>query len=315
MDFLSKLMLFGVKYGIIINKMSVKNYSPLRYPGGKAKLLPFMKNTIKLNFKKCDDVIYIEPYAGGAAIALGLLLDGVVTDVYINDADPAIYCFWDDVLRHSKKFINKIYDTEITVTEWEKQSKIYHENKHGNAKQKFELGFATFFLNRCNHSGVLKGGIIGGKKQNGKYTIDCRFNKNELVKKITQISAMSKHIHLSCEDAAKWLQSDTVAQLLSKKSLFYLDPPYYIKGRQLYKNAYTHTDHKHISQIVRKTKGFWIVSYDDVPEIRGLYKWVHVNNILDLNLLYSLSHTNKSGNEVMFISNKLRKIPNSIFDD
>lgn len=290
--------------------MSSNNYSPLRYPGGKAKVLPFVKALIKANFETNKEVIYIEPYAGGAAVALGLLIDGYVTNIYINDADPAIYCFWDNVLRHSRKFINKIHDTEISISEWERQSKIYRENKHSNARQRFDLGFATFFLNRCNHSGVLKGGIIGGKKQQGKYTINCRFNKEDLIKRIKRIAKLKNNIHLSCEDAHSLLKSNAISELISKASLLYLDPPYYVKGKQLYKNSYTHEDHCKIAELMKSIDGAWIVSYDDVPSIRNLYKWVDRNRVLDINLMYSVAHTSKNGKEVMFISKKLQTIQN-----
>lgn len=289
--------------------MKTRNYSPLRYPGGKAKLLPFIVDLIKNNLKSCKNIIYIEPYAGGAAVALGLLLDGHVAEVYINDADPAIYCFWENVIKHCKKFINKIKNTDVSVSEWEKQSKIYHENKYANEKQRFELGFAAFYLNRCNHSGVLKGGIIGGKQQLGKYTIDCRYNKEELIRKMMRIYAKKKFIHISCMDAAEWLKSDKIRQLISHGAVLYLDPPYYIKGKQLYKNSYTHEDHKKIAKTMRTIRGNWIVSYDDVPAIRELYKWVSSPNILELNLQYSLSHTNDKGKEVLFVSKNIKHIP------
>lgn len=290
--------------------MLSNNYSPLRYPGGKAKLLPFVKALIKSNFSTKDKIVYVEPYAGGAAIALGLLIDGFVSDIYINDADPAIYCFWNNVLKHSKKFINKINETEISISEWERQATIYRANKHANANQRFELGFATFFLNRCNHSGVLKGGVIGGKSQIGKYTIDCRFNKKELIKKIQRIAKLKSSIHLSCKDAYLWLKSNHISELICQPSLFYLDPPYYVKGKQLYKNSYTHNDHCKISDLMSGMEGAWIVSYDDVPNIRDLYKWVDKNRVLDVNLMYSVAHSSKNGREVMFVSKKIKKIPN-----
>lgn len=289
--------------------MKISNYSPLRYPGGKAKLLPFITDLIKKNLTSCDKVIYIEPYAGGAAVALGLLLDGHVEEIYINDADPAIYCFWENVIKHCKKFANKIRNTDISVSEWEKQSKIYHENKCANEKQRFELGFAAFFLNRCNHSGVLKGGIIGGKQQLGKYTIDCRYNKEELIRKMMRIHEKKKFIHLSCMDAGEMLKSDKIKRLMSHGAVLYLDPPYYVKGKQLYKNSYTHEDHKNIARIIRTLRGNWIVSYDDVPAIRDLYNWVSKSNVLELDLKYSLSHTKSKGKEVLFISKNIKRIP------
>ena len=142
-------------------------YSPLRYPGGKGKILSFMIDLIKLN--KLENIEYVEPYVGGAAVALGLLLNNMVSKIYINDSDKAIYAFWDSVLNYTDEFIQKIEKTPITVEEWRIQKSIYNNiEQHSD----LDIGFSAFFLNRCNRSGVLKGGIIGGYEQNGKWKID-----------------------------------------------------------------------------------------------------------------------------------------------
>ena len=147
--------------------------SPLRYPGGKSKLEKFVASVCDLN--NITDH-YIEPYAGGASIALHLLFNGHVKRVTINDLNLSLYAFWNSVLNHAEKFCTLIENTEIDIKNW-KQLKGIQKNKTANL---FELGFSTFFLNRTNHSGILDGGIIGGVNQNGKYKIGCRFNKKKI---------------------------------------------------------------------------------------------------------------------------------------
>jgi len=273
----------------------MKFYSPLRYPGGKNKLAKFIaliceKNNINGH--------YVEPYAGGASVALYLLINGYVKEITINDLDRGVYAFWYSVLNDTEKFCKKIKNTKITVENWEKFKKI-HANA-GNAKL-FDLGFATFFLNRTNRSGLIDGGVIGGKTQKGKYKIDCRFNKKELIERINIIASYKKKIHLYNLDASDLI--DKIQQEnKNPNAIFYFDPPYYLKGPSLYMNYYNEYDHEEISRKIQKIKNMrWIVSYDNVPEIRKLYKNFRKK---EYSLPYN-AHTIKTGKEVLFFSRNL----------
>ena len=145
---------------------------PLRYPGGKWRIAPFFENVIRLNGLSLTQ--YIEPYAGGASLALSLLFTELVSEIHLNDIDPAIYAFWYSVLTRNQDFIQLLNQTQVTPDEWQKQKAIYAK---GATSDQFALGFATFFLNRTNHSGILNAGMIGGRKQQGTWKIDARFNR------------------------------------------------------------------------------------------------------------------------------------------
>lgn len=277
----------------------MNSFSPLRYPGGKAKILDFMRYLIIYNFKG-KKPIYVEPYAGGAAVALGLLLNNDVSEIHINDFDKAIFWVWKNIIDHSKEFIKKIRKTNVTLKEWYRQREIYDKGNEG-----FDLGFATFFLNRCNHSGIITGGCIGGLAQDGKYKIDCRFNKEELIQRIKCISAVSNRIKLYNEDTAKLLTRNKDE---FKNCLLYLDPPYYEAGHKLYQNHYNDSDHKEILKIMKKLGGYWIVSYDNKPFIVDLYKDFHP-------YYFSLTYCANSireGKEVIFFSKKIKHIPDTL---
>jgi DNA adenine methylase len=283
-----------------------KIYSPLRYPGGKAKVLNFMIELLANNsFTKTP--AYVEPYAGGAAVALGLLLEGYVSEIYINDYDSAIYSFWEYCIkRHSRNLIKKIRDTKITIKEWQKQVEIYNDPKR---EEGFDLGFAAFFLNRCNRSGIIKGGVIGGLDQEGAYKIDCRFYKESLISRIKAIAKHRHNIHIYKENTRDFLQREDMREIL-QNCLLYLDPPYYKKGRQLYKNFYQHKDHEEIANIMRSLNGKWVVSYDNQPEIQELYKEFEKR---EFNLTYFAGYRNgsrkKDGKEIMFFSPNITVIP------
>ena len=276
-------------------------YSPLRYPGGKAKILDFMRYLVVYNFKGKKPV-YVEPYAGGAGVALGLLLNNDVSEIHINDFDKAIYWFWKDIKDHPKEFIKKIRKTKVTLKEWYRQREIYNEHEKG-----FDLGFATFFLNRCNHSGIITGGCIGGIEQNSDYKIDCRFNKDDLIERIERIAAVSNRINLYNKDTSKLLIEN---QEKFSNCLLYLDPPYYGAGHKLYQNYYDDSDHKEISRIMKKLGGYWVISYDNEPFIVDLYKNFRPHYF---NLTYYASSI-KQGKEVIFFSKKIKHIPDNIVD-
>lgn len=240
-------------------------YSPLRYPGGKGKLAPFMKMIIK----KAGHTggTYIEPFAGGAGIAIDLLLNGIVSEIVINDYDKGVYSFWKAILTETDRFISDINNVALTISEWERQRTIYLNQQK---KYSYELGFATFYLNRTNRSGIIKGGVIGGKAQSGKWTMGVRFHREHLTERILKIALHKSHIHLYNKDINSFLLN--YAPKYSDNALIYFDPPYYEKGRELYMNFLQHKDHVKIkSEIERLQKADWVITYDNCPEILNLY--------------------------------------------
>ena len=238
--------------------------TPLRYPGGKAKFAPAIKQIIEKNNLHGH---YIEPYAGGAGVALDLLFSGYCNDIHINDLDLAIYHFWKSITEQTEDFIRLTKDTKVTMEEWHKQKAILKEKENISS---LEYGFAAFFLNRTNRSGILKAGVIGGLNQTGNYKLDCRFNKADLIQRIERIGSVDKHIHVTNFDTEEWLT--TLDDNIPVNSLIYLDPPYYEKGQGLYRNYYQHKDHVAIKEKLAKVKMPWVVSYDNHPNIREIYQ-------------------------------------------
>jgi len=276
--------------------MDNKISSPLRYPGGKSKLTPFIDNVLYNN--QFSNPIYIEPFAGGAGIALNLLLSNKVSEIYLNDKDISIYSFWQTILRNKNKLIDKIFKTPITIDEWLKQRDIQtNKIKHNQ----FDIAFSTLFLNRTNRSGIIKAGAIGGKSQSSFWKLDARFNKETIVNRIEMIHAKKKQIKVFNEDAIEFINSKII-HLPRKQSLIYFDPPYYNKGNQLYMNFFEHNDHLKIATYIKTLKHKWIVSYDDTPEIKEMYKYV--KNTKNIFTRYSAGKSSL-GKEILFASNKL----------
>lgn len=247
-----------------------KSLSPLRYPGGKSKIYEKVKLLIEAN-DLCNKT-YVEPFAGGFGIGIRLLQDNIVQSAVLNDVDIHIYHFWYSVLNCTDNLIKKIVDTPITIEERDRQKKIY-EDKDAIP---VDDGFATLFLNRVNYSGVIKGGPIGGISQNGEYKVDCRFNKSEIIKKIQKIAKLKEQIELYNCDACDLIINRLIG---TKENLFFnIDPPYVVKGSQLYTNYFKEADHKYLSEIINRYLHDipWIMTYDDCSLIREIYSQYHL---------------------------------------
>lgn len=271
------------------------HYSPLRYPGGKNKLANFIA---KICFDNNIDGHYVEPYAGGASVALYLLLEGKVSKITINDIDRSIYAFWHSIKYKTRKFCKLIEETDITLENWRKFVEVQKNKKKASL---LELGFSTFFLNRTNRSGILDAGVIGGLSQSGTYKIDCRFNKQELIKKIKLIAKRKKDINIYNLDAIDLIEK-IKNESRNSNTIFYFDPPYYLKGQSLYMNHYKHDDHYAVSEAIKNIKNIhWIVSYDSVPQVKKLYVDFRKKEYS----LWHSAHQAKEGAEVLFFSNKL----------
>lgn len=266
-------------------------YSPLRYPGGKGKLAPFMETLIE----KTGHVggTYVEPFAGGAGIALELLEKNIVSQIVINDYDKGIYSFWKAILTETDRFVETIEAVPLTMDEWNKQRNIIITN--GN-KYSFELGFATFYMNRTNRSGIIKGGVIGGAEQSGNWKMDARFNKERLIQRIRKIEERKEAIRVYNKDVVSLIQN--YLPKYEKNAFVYFDPPYFEKGKQLYLNFFDYRDHVRIEKMVNDLVNCdWVITYDDVPEIADIYS-EHILRRFDLN--YSVAVKRKASEIIIF---------------
>lgn len=279
-----------------------KTFSPLRYPGGKACLSNFITEMVCAN--QLNGGVYLELYAGGAGAALSMLFDGTFQRIHINDYDYHIYCMWESIINDHESFIEKIESTEVTIDEWHRQKNIYNL---GRDVMPLDLGFATFFLNRTNRSGIIyKAGPIGGINQTGNYKIDVRFNKTDLIDRIKKIASYRDQILLTNLDAVDIINNLRIHHPDTERLFLYLDPPYYKKGKFLYLNNYAHSNHKILAEAVAELVGVkWLISYDNVPEIREIYKDYRMSTF-DLN--YTLQ-SKKFGKELLVFADSLQLGP------
>lgn len=281
----------------------INNYSPLRYPGGKSSAAGYFANVLSANGIGTNGV-YCEPFAGGAGVALTLLLTRRVARIVINDFDPCISALWVSLLSEPGRFIEEIDKCEISLESWEMHRANYDNSASinlANDDERFSLGFSTFFLNRTNRAGILpKAGPIGGRKQDGRYRMDARFKKHVLIERIQKIASVRDRISFYSYDALEFIKTLEVIECESKRLFLYLDPPYYHRGRELYLNFYNHLDHELLAQYMSRFKYCkWMMTYDNCSEIQELYTNQSLS-IRDFTLQYSLQRVRKAKEILIF---------------
>ena len=281
------------------------NYSPLRYPGGKSKIAPLIRTIMQTSNN--THTTYIEPFAGGSGVALNLLLEGYVNHIVINDYDKAIYSFWRALKDDSSGFLELMDTTPLSMDEWRRQKEIYTTQ---NKRYSLELGFAAFYLNRTNRSGILSAGPIGGYAQTGSYDISARFNRAVLIAKIQDIIAHRNQIDVYNKEVRSFIQR--VIPQYEEQSFVYFDPPYFVNGQRLYKNALKPEDHADIAQhIMQDIVCDWVITYDNVPQLRESYaKYPQRSYTLN----YSAANKGKGAELIVFSSLDLVPTQDAILD-
>lgn len=277
---------------ISMNDSSLRSVSPFRYPGGKAFLSSFLADRLPQSVN--GERHYAEPFCGGAGAALILLKSQRVSHLHLNDADIRIYSAWRAMLTESERFIERLITTPVDLDTWHWASDLV---KSGAPKEyNFDLGYATYFLNRTSRSGIIIGaGPIGGYNQTGNWKIDARFNSSALANRIRWVGSVCDKVTLTNEDGLTFLHR-SLQRIPLINTLFFVDPPYVQAGGRLYLNAMNEAKHIALSDILQNSQlQHWILTYDDHPLIRSIYS---KQKIEQLGVSYSLQNKRKE-NEVL----------------
>lgn len=268
--------------------------SPLRYPGGKGRLAPYLARVLASQSATIET--YCEPYAGGAGAGLQLLTDGHVSRLIINDLNPGIAAFWRSVFFQTDAFIALVADCAVDIHNWHRQRTVYRTPPEHDD---LALGFATFYLNRTNRSGILGARPIGGLEQTGNWLIDARFNKPDLIERILNLRRLAAQVDVRQERAVELIRT---LNRRKRPVLMYVDPPYVLPGEGLYMTDHSWPEHEKLERVLTKSPHPWMLTYDADDQTRELYRDFRC-------LRFGIAHTaqvQKIGREFMFFSRGLR---------
>lgn len=252
-------------------KIRVQDLSPLRYPGSKKKLVLYLCEIIKYN--KLNPNVLVEPFVGGGNIALHFLLNGIVNKIIIGDKDKLIYSFWYVLFSDPDYLIDFIKRVRVNLDTFYDYKEIARDFEN---YEKEKLAEACIYLNRTSFSGIMtdKVGPLGGKDQQSQYKIDCRFNKKTLIERIKYISTFRRNVIVlpfDWKDAIKYAEDWVRHKKRLNRLFFYFDPPFFNKAHDLYRCYFSKEEHRQLYEEIICLNYDWVLSYDNVPEIRELY--------------------------------------------
>lgn len=238
--------------------------TPFRYPGSKSSFASTVKSYVLHNdLQGCK---IIEPYAGSAAVTLALVSEEICSSAVLGERDPLMFSFWKVALQQPDALINKIREADVSLERWHELRPLL-ECETPEEDRLVEMAFAALFFNRTNFSGVLHTGPIGGQDQSSAYKIDCRFNREDLIARVREIAKLGDRINVVFGDAVDLIKENK----RRVTPFFYIDPPYFVQGRKLYRHHYKLRDHVALSKSLGSVKFNWMLSYDNHDVIRSLY--------------------------------------------
>ncbi len=274
--------------------MSKAILSPLRYPGSKSKVLKRLKPYF------VEHKEYREPFAGSGAIFFGKPKADIN---WLNDKDENVANLLMSIRDNPEQLCEMIMEHHPSVSLW-KHLKQYTPQNY------IESAFRFLFLNRTNYSGIIKANPIGGIGQNSQYKIDCRWNPEELCRRIHSCSRKLQETNITSTDYSEIIQAD------GNDVLMIIDPPYYVKGKDLYSVFMSPQEHKNLSEMLRYSNHKFLLTIDDCEEVRKLYSWA--NFINQEQWYYSISSIANNRGKELFISNfdikSNMEYPSTLFD-
>lgn len=275
-------------------------HSPLRYPGGKRRLVPYVCSVLAVNEQTPD--LFVETFAGGASVALELASTGAVRQIGLVDRDPLVASFWRVAFFDGGWLQEQVESIEVDLTTWER----FKTGRHRSHRQR---ALACLFLNRTSFNGALhrRAGPIGGKTQESEYDIGCRFPRDRLVSRLRALQELAE------EDKVAFVRSEGALEAIGRvrrehhgaKLFFYLDPPFWAKSDRLYRFSFAVDDHRRLASALRYVKEPWLLSYDPAPEVLRLYEHHNARRAV-IELLYTGSQ--RSAGEEIVVSN-LERLP------
>jgi DNA adenine methylase len=254
------------------------------YPGGKSKLRKPILAAIQNMVHKHNLTEYREPFFGGGAIGLEVLEKiPAIEYIAINDFDPAVASLWTAVIQLPDQLIQVVKTFSPSVQAFNSfKSKLLQLNTatfQNNPAQILDIALMKLALHQMSYSGLgtKAGGPMGGQNPTDPAAIACRWSPAHLEKEILKTSRLISSRAVTTGGCMSQDFSDLFA---GDPAMIYLDPPYFEQGGNLYQHAFSSRDHLRLAKLLQETQHQWLLSYDDCPFIRDLYRdWATIQSI------------------------------------
>jgi len=251
-----QLVLFGTAKPKVINVSSVPQRSPFRYPGGKTWLIPYVRQWLGSTNSQNKELI--EPFAGGGIVSLTAVAEKRVKQALMVELDEDVAAVWQTLLSNDAQWLgDKI--VAFTVTKSNVESVLA-----ASPSCLRDRAFAVLLKNRMSHGGILANGAgLLKHGENGKGLLS-RWYPETLRSRIIDIQNYKTKVNFVQGDGFQVLRDNAHRP----DALFFIDPPYTIAGRRLYR--YPDVDHAELFRIASTLQGSFLITYDNADEIRKL---------------------------------------------
>lgn len=261
--------------------------SPLRYPGGKARMSAHLAEVFAQQHGLLDVEVWMEPFAGGAGAALTLLDEDQVSEAWLVERHPALAAFWRAVVEQGDELAARVEVLHVDMTTWDEARHVVGAVSAGEQLPDLDAGLAAFVVNRCSRSGIVtaNAGPMGGKHQRGRWTVASRWNAVALAERIRHVHTLGPRIRITEGDGIEHIAELDGSVGIEDELFLFVDPPYIREGNRLYANGMTGAGHQRLADALRATPARWLLTYDDEPAVHeSLYPTERV-------LAYDISNT------------------------
>lgn len=219
---------------------------PLPYIGGKNRLA----NRIVALFP--EHTTYVEPFAGGAQVFFRKEPSKVEA---LNDLSHDVVNFFRVCQQHYEELVRYL-KFMVVSREW------FEQLVETKPETLTDIQRAARFLYLAKNCYA---GLVRRQSYAWSVTQTNRFNPNRIPEQIEETHKRLARVQIECLP-----YEQIIAQYDRPETLFYLDPPYY--KIKLYRYNLEHEDFVRMAELLRNLKGKFILSLNDVPEVRALFK-------------------------------------------
>jgi DNA adenine methylase len=241
----------------------------LPYPGSKWR---FRAPILARLARHKDWVQFREPFVGSGAISIAMLVSQP-RPTWVNDVDVGIYCLWKSLRDHPDLLRRRVRDFVPSLEAFDQLKAYLRSTPIGACDHDIvHAGFCKLALHCLSFSAI---GLSGPKGGHGGRHIGKKWAPQHLSDNIARLQHYVDHIKITTTDYSELIADASVPCLL------YLDPPYWVAGPQLYRHCFAQAqDHVELAQRLQHAPHPWVLSYDDCPQIRRLYKgWADIGSV------------------------------------